>query len=160
MIIAVVISVVVFFLLLTILLRRFVIRRRQRVSQQRQSLGPDDDAMAQGLSHFPVAVAAGTAGSSQTSHSIANTYHSMHRGEVRIVIERPPVDGQGWANRLWPVPPGHPGHYTYSTRSGTTEGESSTDPNQWSMASQDGSSSLPETATPADRLRTLLVNGK
>jgi len=76
-----------------------------------------------------------------------------------------------WTERLWPVPPGHPAHqhhyygyeYDYDD-SGITgggggdddnqdgngnarsEAGSNTDPNQWSVASQDGSGSVPERA--------------
>lgn len=89
-----------------------------------------------------------------SSRSIASTYHSMHRGGVRIVIERPPDDGRGWTERLWPVPPGHPAaaHSTRPKGSGVVvEGdeEPGADPNQWSVASQDGSNSLPDTGMSA-----------
>ncbi|KAI8625116.1 hypothetical protein F5Y19DRAFT_489984 [Xylariaceae sp. FL1651] len=148
-IIAVVITLVTFFVLSGIFVRLFVIRRRQRLARKRQSLRIDNDAVVQNLppSELAATTASGVLAGSQTGYSIANTYHSMHRGEVRIVIERPPVDRQVWTRRLWPIPPGHSGYYTYSTRSGTTEGDSITDPNQWSMASQDGSSNVPETRT-------------
>jgi hypothetical protein len=115
----------------------------------------------------------GSGRGSASSHSIANTYHSMSRGQVRIVIDRAThalgrdggAGAGNWGERLWPVPPGHPAHqqyyygYEYDYDDSGITGEdghqdgsmkarseigSNTDPNQWSVASQDGSGSVPE----------------
>ncbi|GAP92840.2 hypothetical protein SAMD00023353_8700020 [Rosellinia necatrix] len=106
----------------------------------------------------------GGSSSGSSGQSVATTYHSAHRGEVRVVIERPPAyadagadageDERVWAERRWPVPPGHPGYY-YSGAAGAGAGagaateeaadSGSDQPGQWSVETQDGSSSVPET---------------
>ncbi|KAI0182621.1 hypothetical protein EV127DRAFT_487921 [Xylaria flabelliformis] len=122
MIIAIVISVFIFILLVTLLILRQLSLRQH--AQRR-------------VIDIPV--------TGSSSHSTASTYHSAHRGEVRIVIERPLGEA-----RLWPVPPGHPSHY-YAEPGVVAEREEhgAADPNQWSVTSQDGSNSLPETRTGA-----------
>ncbi|TRX91109.1 hypothetical protein FHL15_008091 [Xylaria flabelliformis] len=120
MIIAIVISIFIFILLVTLLVLRQVSLRQHA---QRRTID------------IPI--------TGNSSHSMASTYHSAHRGEVRIVISRPPGEA-----RLWPVPPGHPSHYFSEPRIVTEREESgAADPNQWSVTSQDGSNSLPETRT-------------
>ncbi|KAI1734579.1 hypothetical protein F4680DRAFT_339495 [Xylaria scruposa] len=120
MIIAIVISIFIFILLVTLLILRQLALRQHA---QRRAI------------EIPV--------TGSSSHSMASTYHSAHRGEVRVVIERPLGEA-----RLWPVPPGHPSHY-YAEPGIVAEREESgaADPNQWSVTSQDGSNSLPETRT-------------
>lgn len=61
------------------------------------------------------------------------------------MIERRRRPGE---ERLWPVPPGHPSHYYAQAAAGEEEEEGvfgMADPGRWSLASQDGSSSVPET---------------
>ncbi|KAI0466050.1 hypothetical protein F4859DRAFT_498658 [Xylaria cf. heliscus] len=120
MIIAIVISIFIFVLLVTLLvLRQLALRRRAQLVR-------DIDV--------PL--------TESSSRSTTSTYHSAHRGEVRIVIER------RWGQeRLWPAPPGHPLHYYGEPEMVAEREESGTaDPNKWSVVSQDGSNSLPETA--------------
>ncbi|KAI1750443.1 hypothetical protein F4782DRAFT_532549 [Xylaria castorea] len=131
MIIAIVISIFIFILLVTLLVLR------QLALRQHAQRFRDIDLPPTGSS----------------SHSTASTtYHSAHRGEVRVVIERPP--GMSGEERLWPVPPGHPSHY-YAEPGMAAEGEESgaADPNQWSVTSQDGSNNLSETGAGMGRGR-------
>ncbi|KAI0015637.1 hypothetical protein F4780DRAFT_783993 [Xylariomycetidae sp. FL0641] len=116
-VIASVISAAVLVIVLAASARLLAIRRRQRRARQRQQLGVV----------VPFAPADLLPGRPRT---LATTYHSAARGEVRVVIERP---------RLWPVPPGHQGRYTYHTAASTTA--ATEDPGEWSAASQFGSAS-------------------
>ncbi|KAI1319496.1 hypothetical protein F5Y16DRAFT_101258 [Xylariaceae sp. FL0255] len=145
LIVAVVISLFSFLVILAILFRLLMIRRRQAIAEERQSrqMGTEvAQAFPDGSGPGTMVVMPGDADDGN------NGMNHHHLPEVRIVIHRrlPHYSsGQTWANRVWPMPPGHSAQYAYSSRSGTTEegggggSGTGTDPVQWSMASQDGS---------------------
>ncbi|KAI0394599.1 hypothetical protein F5Y17DRAFT_427404 [Xylariaceae sp. FL0594] len=146
-IVAVSISVVAFLLTAGILAHRFAVRRRQfrpgkgQGEQDSRDIfigaGIDGDGGEGGgggaRGPGPGSTASSSAGGRRSSHSdsieVANTYHSVSGGQVRIVIDRATDvlggrshggartrgDGYHWTEWLWPVPPGHPahGHYYY-----------------------------------------------
>ncbi|KAI1343653.1 hypothetical protein F5Y15DRAFT_172293 [Xylariaceae sp. FL0016] len=146
-VVASVISAILSLFFLLFLLRLLIIRRRQKYARQRQE-------RVLGAMNFPshdrrhVVAGMATTGSPRTSFSVGNSlYGTGAGGDVRVVIQRP---GPAWTTRLWPVPPGHPGRYTYTTQgtstTGTGEG-TTTEPGQWSVASQDGSGTVQEART-------------